>query len=68
MSDQPGTSFYSPPWEGGDAVDVSKLMSHANVKMTVDQYYHLLGDKKRRTIAKLPSLSKSKEVEISPSV
>lgn len=37
--------------------------------MTVDQYYHLLGDEKRRTIAKLPSLSKSEDVpslEVAP--
>lgn len=49
--------------EGGDVAAVSKLMGHASVKMTVDQYYHLLGDEKRRTIAKLPSLSRPEEVE-----
>jgi integrase len=43
--------------EGGDVAAVSKLMGHSTVKMTVDQYYHLLGDEKRRTIAKLPSLA-----------
>ncbi|WP_029460375.1 tyrosine-type recombinase/integrase [Solidesulfovibrio alcoholivorans] len=47
--------------EGGDVAAVSKLMGHASVKMTVDQYYHLLGGEKRRTIAKLPSPSKPKE-------
>lgn len=47
--------------EGGDVAAVSKLMGHASVKMTVDQYYHLLGDEKRRTIAKLPSLTTTPE-------
>ena len=47
--------------EGGDVAAVSKLMGHASVKMTVDQYYHLLGGEKRRTIAKLPSLSKPED-------
>ena len=54
--------------EGGDDAAVSKLMGHASVKMTVDQYYHLLGDEKRQTIAKLPSLSRPEEVGTSPSV
>ncbi len=43
--------------EGGDLAAVSKLMGHSSVHMTANQYYHLLGDEKRRTIAKLPSLS-----------
>ncbi|KHK01326.1 tyrosine-type recombinase/integrase [Desulfovibrio sp. TomC] len=47
--------------EGGDVAAVSKLMGHASVKMTVDQYYHLLGDEKRRTIAKLPSLTRPED-------
>ncbi|EFL50923.1 putative site-specific recombinase [Solidesulfovibrio fructosivorans JJ]] len=38
-------------------------MGHASVKMTVDQYYHLLGGEKRRTIAKLPSLTKSENMQ-----
>jgi hypothetical protein len=42
--------------EGGDAAAASKLMGHSTIKMTVDQYQHLLGDEKRWTIAKLPSL------------
>lgn len=58
------------PLEGGDVAAVSKLMGHASVKMTVDQYYHLLGDAKRRTIAKLPSRSRPDEtppLEAAPS-
>jgi len=43
--------------EGGDLSAVSKLMGHSSVHMTANQYYHLLGDEKRRTIAKLPSLN-----------
>lgn len=42
--------------EGGDLSAVSLMMGHSTVKMTVDQYYHVLGDEKRRTIMKLPSL------------
>jgi len=42
--------------EGGDLSAVSKLMGHSSVHMTANQYYHLLGDEKRRTIMKLPSL------------
>jgi hypothetical protein len=43
--------------EGGDLSAVSKLMGHSSVHMTANQYYHLLGDEKRRIIMKLPSLS-----------
>lgn len=32
-------------------------MGHSSVHMTANQYYHPLGDEKRRTIMKLPSLS-----------
>lgn len=42
--------------EGGDLSAVSRLMGHSSTQMTVMQYYHLLGDEKRRTIQKLPSL------------
>jgi len=51
--------------EGGDLSAVSKLMGHSSVHMTANQYYHLLGDEKRRTIMKLPSLS---EQETPPTV
>ena len=52
--------------EGGDLSAVSKLMGHSSVHMTANQYYHLLGDEKRRTIARLPSLKSSKKVESLP--
>jgi hypothetical protein len=51
--------------EGGDATTVSTLMGHANVKMIVDQHYHLLGGRKRRTLAELSSLTK-KEMDFLP--
>ena len=44
-----------------DLAPALEPMGHASVKMTVDQYYHLLGGEKRRTIAKLPSLSKPED-------
>ena len=47
--------------EGGDLSAVSKLMGHSSVHMTANQYYHLLGDEKRRTIMKLPSLCGSED-------
>ena len=49
--------------EGGDLSAVSKLMGHSSVHMTANQYYHLLGDEKRRTIMKLPNLSMSESSE-----
>lgn len=52
--------------EGGDLSAVSKLMGHSSVHMTANQYYHLLGDEKRRTIARLPSLNNSNKVELLP--
>ena len=42
--------------EGGDLSAVSNLMGHSSIQMTANNYYHLLGDEKRRTIAKLPRL------------
>lgn len=42
--------------EGGDLSAVSKLMGHSSIQMTANNYYHLLGDEKRRTIARLPRL------------
>lgn len=42
--------------EGGDLSAVSKLMGHSSIQMTANNYYHLLGNEKRRTIAKLPQL------------
>ena len=42
--------------QGGDLSAVSKLMGHSSIQMTANNYYHLLGDEKRRTIAKLPQL------------
>ncbi|MEL7641833.1 MAG: site-specific integrase [Solidesulfovibrio sp.] len=52
--------------EGGDLAAVSKLMGHSSVHMTANQYYHLLGDEKRRTIAKLPSLSPEQQATPPP--
>ncbi|WP_343039540.1 tyrosine-type recombinase/integrase [Solidesulfovibrio aerotolerans] len=42
--------------EGGDLSAVSKLMDHSSIQMTANNYYHLLGNEKRRTIARLPRL------------
>ena len=41
---------------GGELSAVSKLMGHARIQTTVNNYYHLLGNEKRRTIEKLPPL------------
>lgn len=38
---------------------VSNLMGHSSIQMTANNYYHLLGDEKRRTIAKLPRLEQA---------
>lgn len=40
----------------GDLSAVSRILGHQSIHMTASQYYHLLGDEKRRTIQKLPSL------------
>lgn len=45
--------------EGGDLSAVSNLMGHSSIQMTANNYYHLLGDEKRRTIAKLPRLEQA---------
>ena len=41
---------------GGDPIAVSRILGHSSTQMTLNQYYHELGDEKRRTIAKLPEL------------
>lgn len=42
---------------GSDVAAVSKLMGHSTIKMTVDNYYHLLEDEKRKSILRLPKLN-----------
>lgn len=41
---------------GADLAAVSQMMGHANIKMTVDQYYHLLDGQKRKSLDLLPDL------------
>ncbi len=42
---------------GADLQAVSKLMGHASVKMTADQYYHLQRGEKQRAVSMLPKLT-----------
>lgn len=42
---------------GADLQAVSRLMGHASVKMTADQYYHLQRGEKQRAISLLPKIT-----------
>lgn len=53
---------------GSDVAAVSKLMGHSTIKMTVDNYYHLLEDEKRKSILRLPRLKTEGVKEVSQAI
>ena len=47
---------------GADLQAVSKLMGHASVKMTADQYYHLQRGEKQRAVSMLPKITDREKI------